>query len=187
MRLPSRKLQVLGPKGSLLTNRVRENFTHGSVGGVGRKPGSYPAGNGGSACGFMVASGSAVPDLGVSSEQPLPGPIMLLVSRREGESAQQLFDSLRTRYDPRLEDPQFGPKYKIGPIYAYRGQRFSKICTYAGSLVIWIMLDTRKRDFDRKVIYRHDLEAPFRLLIPGGEESEIYGSELMESRDEADC
>ena len=63
MRLRSRKLQVLGPKGPLLTNRVRENFTHGSVGGVGRKPGSYPAGNGVNACGFVVASGSAMPDL----------------------------------------------------------------------------------------------------------------------------
>ena len=47
MRLWSRKLQVLGSKESLLTNRVRENFTHGSVGGVGRKPGSYPAGDAG--------------------------------------------------------------------------------------------------------------------------------------------
>ena len=42
MRLRSRKLQVLGPKGPLLTNRVSESFTHGSVGGVGRKPGLLP-------------------------------------------------------------------------------------------------------------------------------------------------
>jgi hypothetical protein len=45
MRLWSRKPQALGPKGPLLTNRVSESFTHGSVGGVGRKPGPYPAGN----------------------------------------------------------------------------------------------------------------------------------------------
>ena len=45
-RLWSRKPQVLGPKGSLLTNRMSELFTYGSVGGVGRKPGSYPAVNG---------------------------------------------------------------------------------------------------------------------------------------------
>jgi len=32
-----------------LTNRVRENFTHGSVGGVGREPGPYPAANAGGA------------------------------------------------------------------------------------------------------------------------------------------
>ena len=36
-------LQVLGPKGPLLTNRVSELFTHGSVGGGGRKPAPYPA------------------------------------------------------------------------------------------------------------------------------------------------
>jgi hypothetical protein len=46
-RLWSRKPQVLGPKGSLLTNRMSELFTYGSVGGVGRKPGSYPAGDAG--------------------------------------------------------------------------------------------------------------------------------------------
>jgi hypothetical protein len=98
-----------------------------------------------------------------------------------------LLEKKHTCLRPRLDDAQFGPKYKIGPTYAYRGQRFSKICTYAGSLVIWIMLDTRKSDFDRKVLYRHDLEAPFRLLIPGGEESEIDGSELMKAKDESDC
>jgi hypothetical protein len=57
-RLWSRKPQVFGPKGSLLTNRMSESFTYGSVGGVGRKPGSYPAGNGWTALRFQsVASG----------------------------------------------------------------------------------------------------------------------------------
>jgi hypothetical protein len=46
-RLWSRKLQVLGPKGPLLTNRMTELVTYGSVGGVGRKPGPYPAANAG--------------------------------------------------------------------------------------------------------------------------------------------
>ena len=46
-RLWSRKLQVLGPQGPLLTNRMSELFTYGSVGGVGRKPGPYPAANAG--------------------------------------------------------------------------------------------------------------------------------------------
>lgn len=45
MRLWSRKPQVLDPRGSLLTNRMREIFTYGSVGGAGRKPGPYPAAN----------------------------------------------------------------------------------------------------------------------------------------------
>ena len=39
------KLQVLGPKGPLLTNRMSELLTYGSVGGVGRNPGPYPARN----------------------------------------------------------------------------------------------------------------------------------------------
>ena len=39
------KLQVLGPKGPLLTNRMSELFTYGSVGGVGGNPGPYPATN----------------------------------------------------------------------------------------------------------------------------------------------
>ena len=41
--------KVLGPQGPLLTNRMREILTYGSVGGVVRKPGPYPALDGGSA------------------------------------------------------------------------------------------------------------------------------------------
>ncbi len=37
--------KVLGPRGPLLTNRMSELLTYGSVGGVGRKPGPYPAQN----------------------------------------------------------------------------------------------------------------------------------------------
>ena len=35
--------KALGPQGPLLTNRMTELVTYGSVGGVGRKPGPYPA------------------------------------------------------------------------------------------------------------------------------------------------
>ena len=42
-RLWARPLQVLGPKGPLLTNRMREIFTYGSVGGGGSNPAPYPA------------------------------------------------------------------------------------------------------------------------------------------------
>ena len=42
-RLRSRKLQVLGPPGPLLTNRMAELVTYGSVGGGGSKPAPYPA------------------------------------------------------------------------------------------------------------------------------------------------
>jgi hypothetical protein len=63
-RLWSRKPQVLGSKGSLLTNRMTELVTYGSVGGVGRKTGSYPAGNGAGALSFHIRRlGRAVPDL----------------------------------------------------------------------------------------------------------------------------
>jgi hypothetical protein len=46
-RLWSRKLQVLGPQGPLLTNRMSELFTYGSVGGGGSNPAPYPAANAG--------------------------------------------------------------------------------------------------------------------------------------------
>jgi hypothetical protein len=42
-RLWARPLQVLGPQGPSLTNRVSELFTHGSVGGGGSNPAPYPA------------------------------------------------------------------------------------------------------------------------------------------------
>src|SRR5512140_3843047 len=45
--------KVLGPQGPLLTNRMREILTYGSVGGVGRKPGPYPAANAGRASLFQ--------------------------------------------------------------------------------------------------------------------------------------
>jgi hypothetical protein len=35
--------KVFGPQGPSLTNRMSELLTYGSVGGVGRKPGPYPA------------------------------------------------------------------------------------------------------------------------------------------------
>ena len=35
--------KVLGPRGPLLTNRMTELVTYGSVGGVGGNPGPYPA------------------------------------------------------------------------------------------------------------------------------------------------
>jgi hypothetical protein len=37
--------KVLGPRGPLLTNRMSELLTYGSVGGVGGNPGPYPAPN----------------------------------------------------------------------------------------------------------------------------------------------
>jgi len=48
------KLQVLGPKGPLLTNRMTESVTYGSVGGVGGNSDPYPAPNAGIALQFHV-------------------------------------------------------------------------------------------------------------------------------------
>ena len=39
--------KAFGPQGPLLTNRMTQLVTYGSVGGVGRKPGPYPAHNAG--------------------------------------------------------------------------------------------------------------------------------------------
>jgi hypothetical protein len=46
--------KVLGLQGPLLTNRMTELVTYGSVGGVGRKPGPYPTGNGAGAVSFHI-------------------------------------------------------------------------------------------------------------------------------------
>jgi hypothetical protein len=46
--------KAFGPLGSLLTNRMTQLVTYGSVGGVGRKPGPYPAGKAGFALLFAI-------------------------------------------------------------------------------------------------------------------------------------
>ena len=46
--------KVFGPRGPLLTNRMSELLTYGSVGGVGRKPGPYPAPNAGGPRQFSI-------------------------------------------------------------------------------------------------------------------------------------
>src|ERR1022692_3040842 len=69
------KLQVLGPKGPLLTNRMSELFTYGSVGGVGGNSGPYPA------------AAEALPHGG---PHPLP--------QRTGRNAQLLLSGSRVNY-----------------------------------------------------------------------------------------
>ena len=58
----------------VLTNRMREYFTYGSVGGAGGNPGSYPAPNRRlrfgpvpRSFGFFMSQGSAVGELGRSA------------------------------------------------------------------------------------------------------------------------
>lgn len=59
--------KFFGPQGPSLTNRVSELFTHGSVGGVGHKPGPYPAGKAGSASRLTTGHHwSGLPELGRS-------------------------------------------------------------------------------------------------------------------------
>ena len=111
-------------------------------------------------------------------------PLMLLVGHGEAETMEELFAVMKSQYDPRLEDKEFGATYKLGPTYMYAGQRFSQICTFAGSLVIRIVFDTRQRRFTRQVIYRFDPNDSLRLLTPGGPESVIEESEL---KDETSC
>jgi hypothetical protein len=109
-------------------------------------------------------------------------PLMLLVHCAENESAQELFGFMQQRYDARLRDAEFGPIYKIGPPFAYCDQTFTKICTFAGSLVIRIVFDTRQSKFERAIIYRLDSEQSLRLLNPGGTESEIDERGLAEQK-----
>jgi hypothetical protein len=62
--------KALDPQGSLLTNRMTQLVTYGSVGGVGRKPGPYPAHE--PPPRFSAPDGSATPAL-VSRSTFLPG------------------------------------------------------------------------------------------------------------------
>jgi hypothetical protein len=48
--------KVTGPRGPLLTNRMTELVTYGSVGGGGSNPAPYPAGNAGIALQLTIAS-----------------------------------------------------------------------------------------------------------------------------------
>ena len=48
--------KAFGPLGSLLTNRMTQLVTYGSVGGVGRNPGPYPAHNAGWRSQFRFAA-----------------------------------------------------------------------------------------------------------------------------------
>jgi hypothetical protein len=103
---------------------------------------------------------------------------MLLVRRSETESDSDLFAYMQARYDARLDDSDFGPAYKIGPTFVCGDQKFAQIKTFAGSLIMRIVFDTRKGKFDRSVIYRFDPAEHFRLLSSGGSESEVKDEEL---------
>jgi hypothetical protein len=106
--------------------------------------------------------------------------LMLLVRRSETESDADLFAYMQTRYDARLDDSNFGPAYKIGPTFVCRDQKFVQIKTFAGSLIMRIVSDTRKGKFERSVLFRFDFADRFRQLSSGGSESEVDDKELIQ-------
>ena len=108
--------------------------------------------------------------------------LMLLVQRLDTESEEDLFNLMKARYDARLNAPDWGPLYKVGPTFVFGGQKFCHIQTLAGSFIMRVIFDTRKGNFDRPVIYRFNSVQRFRLLTPGGSESEVDETELVELR-----
>lgn len=110
-------------------------------------------------------------------------PLLLLVGRLGTESVEEVFAQMHARYDARLAHSEWGPRYKLGPTFLYRGQKFTQVQTFAGSLVIRVVFDTRKGSFERPVIFRFDLADPFRMLSPDGTQVEVDNAELIRSED----
>jgi hypothetical protein len=110
-------------------------------------------------------------------------PITLLVRRSEAESTEDLFAQMQEHYDARVGDSDWGPKYRIGPTFRYRGQKFTQVQTFAGSLVMQVVFDTRKGKFTRPVIFRFSTEDSLRLLSPDGSEVPLDDSDLSKSEE----
>ena len=104
---------------------------------------------------------------------------MLLIQLSKDESAADVFAYLQARYDARLQDSVWGPLYRVGSAFVFESWKFVHLQTFAGSLMMRIIFDTRKREFDRPVIYRFGSAKRFRLLNPGGSESEVDETELV--------
>ena len=109
-------------------------------------------------------------------------PLVLLLGLAPGESSQDVFACLQRRYDP--ASSILGAKYKIGSTYTYHGQKFAQVLTFAGSLIMQIMMDTKGKKIDRPIIYRFDSDGHFNLLNPTtGMESEVDKAELVKLAD----
>lgn len=108
-------------------------------------------------------------------------PMMLLLQRLQTESKEEMFARLQGHYDARLDDQDFGQEYQLGPDFTYRGQRFTQIQTFAGSLVVRIIFDIRRKLLDRAAIFRFDSEGGFRLLSPDDSEIQVDDRELVET------
>ncbi len=106
-------------------------------------------------------------------------PLMLLVRCSGEESAADVFAYMQARYNARLKDANWGPLYKLGGTFQFEDSTFIHLQTFAGSLMMRIIFDARKNKFNRPVIYRFDSGERFRLLTPGGSESEVDETELV--------
>jgi hypothetical protein len=98
---------------------------------------------------------------------------VLLVERRDGESAEELLQLLQARYSAR-PDKQPGPAYSIGAAYLYHGQRFSSVLSSAGELFVRMVFE----NCGRSVIARFSPELPLKLMRPDGTATPIEEKEL---------
>jgi hypothetical protein len=110
-------------------------------------------------------------------------PLVLLVRRVETESKADLSNYLQAHYDAHRDDPEWGPRYRVGPTFRIRDQRFAQIQTFAGSLVVQIVFDTRNRKFERPVIFRFSTEDQLALIGLDGSSTRIDDSELIQLED----
>jgi hypothetical protein len=83
-------------------------------------------------------------------------PLFLLVAAEPDETREQCFAVVAQTFDPRLNDPDWGPLYQIGPKYELDGRPFFQIQTAAGSLGFRMLIATRKGEFSRAVAVRFD-------------------------------
>lgn len=119
------------------------------------------------------------PALAVNSVNLNDAPLILLLRRLQAESKEEMFARLQKDYDARLDDPAWGQKFQLGPDFAYRGQRFTQVQTFAGSLVVRIVFDIRRNVLDRAAIFRFDSEDALHLLAPDDSEIQVDDRELI--------
>ena len=110
-------------------------------------------------------------------------PLMLMVQRLEGESKDTFSAYMRERYDARPDDPDWGPKYKIGSTYLCGDRKFTAIQTFAGSLVMQIVFDRRNGKFERPVIFRFNPSDQFELSDADGRQFKFDYSKLISAKD----
>ncbi len=83
-------------------------------------------------------------------------PLFLLVAAEPDETPQQCFASVSQVFDARLNDPEWGPLYQIGPQYQLDRRSFFQIQTAAGSLGFRMLTAARRGEFRRAVAMRFD-------------------------------